>query len=150
MLHFTDLKASSHSHSWLAGPSSFPPTWRSASSHFEPHFHRLASPMTCISSAATQSAEKKRLYEEERAKEDMASTTGALTAALMESLPHLSEERLVQLLEFVAVQHSGKNFNPDNVAKEVEIIAFLKTAPYATTPEGVSRYVAAPGLLTLS
>ena len=97
--------------------------------------HEERAPSTTVA----QATEKKRVYEEEVKQEQMAATTGSLTSALMESLPHLSEERLVHLLEFVAVQHSGNNFNPDNTAKEAEIIAFLKTAPYAVSPEGVSR-----------
>lgn len=57
----------------------------------------------------------------------------------MTSLPDLSEERLVQLLEFVAVQHNGNNFNADNTKKMSEIVAFLEECPFAVTPEGVSR-----------
>jgi len=81
---------------------------------------------------------EKRVYEEEVDNEGLANTTTQLTQALMESLPYLSEDRLVNLLEFVAVQHSGNMFNSDNSGKAAGIAAFLSRAPYATTPEGVS------------
>lgn len=62
-----------------------------------------------------------------------------LTQALIESLPDLSEERLVHLLEFIVVQHTGHNFKPDNSTKANEISNFLADFPFAATPEGVSR-----------
>lgn len=63
---------------------------------------------------------------------------GRVQKALFEALPALSAERLVDLLEFIAVQHSGQNFNPDNTAKAIEIAAFCKKHPFAVSRSGVA------------
>ena len=61
-----------------------------------------------------------------------------LQKALFEALPSLPPDRLVDLLEFVAVQHSGSSFNPDNTPRGLEIAAFCKERPFAGTRAGVA------------
>jgi hypothetical protein len=58
--------------------------------------------------------------------------------ALFEALPALASERMVDLLEFIAMQHPGHSFNPDNTAKALEIAAFCRRHPYAVSPSGVA------------
>lgn len=70
---------------------------------------------------------------------ELVAATASLQAALVEALPHLSEERLVDLLEFVAIQHSGGNFKPDNSAYATQIADFVADHPYATSSDGVTR-----------
>ena len=62
----------------------------------------------------------------------------ACTKCLFEALPKLPEDRLVDILEFVATQHSGRNFDPDNTAKALEVAAFLQRRPYPVSDAGVS------------
>lgn len=58
--------------------------------------------------------------------------------ALFEALPGMKVERLTELLEFIAVQHSGSNFNPDNQSKALEIAAFCNKHSFPCSPQGVS------------
>ena len=60
--------------------------------------------------------------------------------AVFEALPGLPVERLVQLLEFDAVQHSGSNFNADNQSKALEIAAFCKDKPFPYSTQGVNSF----------
>ena len=45
---------------------------------------------------------------------------------------------MVELLEFIAVQHSGSNFNPDNQEKALEIAAFCKKHAFPCSAQGVA------------
>jgi hypothetical protein len=58
--------------------------------------------------------------------------------AVFEALPGLAVENLVELLEFIAVQHSGSNFNADNQSKALEIAAFCRTKTFACSTQGVA------------
>lgn len=58
--------------------------------------------------------------------------------ALFAALPSHAPEQLVDLLEFIAVAHSGSSFDPDNTGKAVEIAAFVKKRPFATSATGVA------------
>ncbi|KAL1528916.1 hypothetical protein AB1Y20_010238 [Prymnesium parvum] len=100
--------------------------------------HQASTPLLQMGNRFVASGEEKRLYEQELAQEELQASTAMLTDALMEVLPHLEEDRLVQLLEFVAVQHSGNNFNTDNTGKAAEIVAFLERQPFAATALGVT------------
>jgi len=62
----------------------------------------------------------------------------ALRVCLFDALPHLPSERMVDLLEFVATQHSGSSFNPDNMHKALEIAAFVQRRPFSVTKPGVA------------
>ena len=62
----------------------------------------------------------------------------ACSKCLFEALPKYREEQLVDLLEFVAAQHSGRNFNPDNSSKALDICNFLRRRPFAASPAGVA------------
>lgn len=58
-------------------------------------------------------------------------------------MPELNEAQLVDMLEFIATQHSGKNFEPGkNVDKADEIAAFVKKSPFAVTKEGIRSLAA--------
>jgi len=74
----------------------------------------------------------------EAQRQENAQILQACTKCLFEALPKMHEQELVDLLEFVAVQHSGNNFNPDNSAKALEICAFLSKRPFAATKVGVA------------
>ena len=50
----------------------------------------------------------------------------ACAKCVFEALPKLREEQLVDVLEFVAAQHTGTNFNPDNASKALEVCAFVR------------------------
>lgn len=69
---------------------------------------------------------------------DQAEVIARVQQALFEALPGLQVERLVELLEFIAVQHSGSNFNPDNQDKALEIAAFCQKSSYPVSKAGVS------------
>lgn len=58
--------------------------------------------------------------------------------SLFDALPGLPAERMVDMLEFIATQHSGRNFNPDNTEKALEIAAFCQKSPFAVSKAGVS------------
>lgn len=45
---------------------------------------------------------------------------------------------MIDVLEFVAAQHSGSSFNPDNTPKALEIAAYIQRRPFAVTKEGVA------------
>lgn len=60
-----------------------------------------------------------------------------LQKALFAALPAHAPEQLVDLLEFIAVSHCGSSFNPDNTGKALEIAAYVKKKPFATSPVGV-------------
>ena len=62
----------------------------------------------------------------------------ACAKCVFEALPKLREEQLVDVLEFVAAQHTGKNFSPDNASKALEVCAFVRRRPFAVTAEGVA------------
>ena len=62
----------------------------------------------------------------------------ACAKCVFEALPKLREEQLVDVLEFVAAQHTGTNFNPDNASKALEVCAFVRRRPFAVTAEGVA------------
>lgn len=70
--------------------------------------------------------------------EQTASVAIRVQKALFEALPTHGAERLVDLLEFIAVQHSGSSFNPDNTAKALDIAAFVKKRPFAVSQTGVA------------
>ena len=57
---------------------------------------------------------------------------------LFEALTDVPPETLVDLLEFVACQHSGSSFNPDNFDKALEIAAFCSKRPFAVSKPGVA------------
>ena len=57
--------------------------------------------------------------------------------ALVTALPALPPSKLVDLLEFIAVQHVA-SFNPDNTGKALEIAAFCKRSPFAVSRPGVA------------
>lgn len=57
---------------------------------------------------------------------------------LFEALPALPQERLIDLLEFIASQHGGSSFNPDNTLKALEIAAFVQRRPFAVSASGVA------------
>ena len=44
----------------------------------------------------------------------------------------------MDLLEFIAAQHSGSSFNPDNTSKALEIAAYVQRRPFAITKPGVA------------
>ena len=62
-----------------------------------------------------------------------------MASAVFAALPDLEEQDLVDLLDFVFVQHSGKSFNPDNTAKKVEIVSLVQARPFAVSQRGVAR-----------
>lgn len=67
----------------------------------------------------------------------------AVGACLCAAVPLLQPELMVDMLEFVAAQHSGKNFEPGkNVDRAPEIIEFLKKSPFAVTREGIKSLAA--------
>jgi len=62
----------------------------------------------------------------------------ACGACLFAALPSLPPDRMVDILEFIAAQHSGSSFNPDNTDKALEIAAFLQQRPFSVTQPGVA------------
>ena len=64
--------------------------------------------------------------------------TQSVMQVLFEALPGLPAERIVDLLEFIAVQHYGGNFNQDNTMKGLEIASFCKRRPFAVSKSGVA------------
>jgi len=68
---------------------------------------------------------------------------GALHVACMlsEALPGLPAPHLVDLLDFVHVQHSGSCFSADNTGRADAIVAFLSERPFAVTEAGVDALV---------
>ena len=61
-----------------------------------------------------------------------------IAKCLFEALPQLREAELVDILEFIAAQHSGNNFNADNSAKALDVCAFVQKRPFAVSKEGVA------------
>ena len=61
----------------------------------------------------------------------------AVQSAVFESLPGLASNEMVDLLEFIATQHTGRSFNPDNLDKALEIAAFCQERPFPVSDRGV-------------
>ena len=57
-------------------------------------------------------------------------------------------EQLVDMLEFVATQHSGSSFNADNTEKALEIAAFCRQRPFAVSASGCGSSPASPRRLS--
>lgn len=62
-----------------------------------------------------------------------------LESTLLDCLPDLSEDKLVDMLEFIAVQHTGSPFSADNIAQAEAISEFVTNRPFAVTKTGVAR-----------
>ena len=69
---------------------------------------------------------------------DTATVIQKVQKALFTALPWHAPEQLVDLLEFIAVSHSGSSFNADNTEKAIEIAAFVKKQPFAVSATGVA------------
>ena len=76
--------------------------------------------------------------EEDVSPEETAEVVSRLQQALFKALPSYAMEQLTELLEFIATQHPGSNFNPDNTSKAIEICAFCKKTPFPVSAAGVS------------
>ena len=61
----------------------------------------------------------------------------AVRDLVFEALPDLDQAQLVELLEFIATQHSGYNYSADNGNRAKDIAAFLARAPFAVSKTGV-------------
>ena len=68
----------------------------------------------------------------------------AVQSAVFESLPGLASNEMVDLLEFIATQHTGRSFNPDNLDKALEIAAFCQERPFAVSDRGVLDFKSFP------
>ena len=64
-----------------------------------------------------------------------------VTGSILEALPDLQEDELVELLDFIFQQHSGSAFNADNTAKREAIVQFVEERPFAVSERGVARRV---------
>lgn len=69
---------------------------------------------------------------------DTVATLAACSECVFAALPSLPAERMVDLLEFIAAQHSGSSFNPDNTARALDVAAFLQARPYPASKPGVA------------
>ena len=65
-------------------------------------------------------------------------TIAKVLEAITAALPELAEHEVIDILEFIHVQHGGSSFNPDNTAKAAAIIGFLNARPFAGSARGVS------------
>ena len=64
-----------------------------------------------------------------------------LQSALLDCLPHLSEDKLVDMLEFIAIQHTGSQFQSDNSGQAKAISDFVGRRPFAVSKTGVARCI---------
>mmetsp|Transcript_7141 Transcript_7141/g.14021 ORF Transcript_7141/g.14021 Transcript_7141/m.14021 type:complete len:204 (-) Transcript_7141:192-803(-) len=64
-------------------------------------------------------------------------TVSKVFEAVCEAIPGLPTENVVALLDFIHVQHSGSNFNPDNTHRASEIIDFVERTPFVVSASGV-------------
>ena len=70
--------------------------------------------------------------------QQQAEVMGRIQGALFEALPGLKTKEMVELLEFIATQHSGSNFQPDNQSKALEIAAFCRDNEFPVSRQGVA------------
>ena len=63
-----------------------------------------------------------------------------VTDLVFEALPDLEQAQLVELLDFIAIQHAGYNYNADNSSRAKEIASYVAQAPFAVSPTGVKWY----------
>jgi hypothetical protein len=93
-------------------------------------------------SSHTTSLSRQASSTDETSQQEFHEALESLQSALLECLPHLSEDTLVDMLEFIAVQHPGSTFQPDNSEQAPAICEFVKHRPFAVTMVGVARCVA--------
>ena len=60
-----------------------------------------------------------------------------LLEILEQALPDTAEAELVDLLDFIQVQHSGSSLNPDNTRCADAIVDFVRQRPFAASQRGV-------------
>ena len=60
-----------------------------------------------------------------------------LLQILEQALPDTAEAELVDLLDFIQVQHSGSSLNPDNTSCADAIVNFVRQRPFAASQRGV-------------